>query len=232
LARHACPLWRKDESGASLSLLFAKLPLPLRQTPEAGADLNSGFDRVKGAEQADLTQINTMQISGSFDARFISELSNNQHRVYVRGDDLYFINLGGLNPVTRVVAAQFGVIGMLIGWALNKRAKEQAETLLQRADGQDPEFLLRENKASFKVCVPEISEAAIEPPSFLAVHGKQAGRWNFKLRDGKKFRFEFENNDAMKAALDILPALLNATLRVNVEWNEPKEKFQKPKTHG
>ena len=102
--------------------------------------------------------------------------------------------------------------------------------MLQHAEGQDPESLLRENKTNFKVYVPEISEAVIEPPSFWALHGKQAGRWNFKLRDGKKFRFEFENADAMKAALDVLPGLLNATLRVNVEWNEAKKKFRKKKT--
>jgi len=28
----------------------------------------------------------------------------------------------------------------------------------------------------------------------------------------------------------VLPRLLNATLRVNVEWNELKKKFQKRKT--
>jgi hypothetical protein len=90
--------------------------------------------------------------------------------------------------------------------------------------------LLRENKTNFKVFIPEISEAVINPPSFFAMHGKQAGRWNFKLRDGKKFRFEFENADEMKIALDVLPGLLDATLRVNVEWSEPKKKFQKKKT--
>ena len=151
------------------------------------------------------------------------------YRIYARAGDLYFINLGGLSPVTHALTAHFGLIGMLIGSALKKRAKRQAEALLQRAEGQDPEFLLRENKTNFKVYVPEIREAVIEPPSFFTLRGKHAGRWNFKLRDGKKFRFEFENADAMKAALDALSGLLDATLRVNVEWNEPKKKFQKKK---
>jgi len=173
-----------------------------------------------------------MQNTGSFDARYVSRHSDSVYRIYARASDLYFINLGGLSPVTHVLTAQFGLIGVLIGSALKKRAKRQAETLLQRAEGQDPEFLLRENKTNFKVYIPEISEAVIDPPSFFAMHGKQAGRWNFKLRDGKKFRIEFENADAMKAALDMLPGLLNATLRVNVEWNEPKKRFQKKKTPG
>jgi len=44
-------------------------------------------------------------------------------------------------------------------------------------------------------------------------------------------RFEFENSDELKAALDVLPRLLNATLRINVEWNEIKKRFQKIKHH-
>jgi hypothetical protein len=170
-----------------------------------------------------------MQYTGSFDARFISRRSDNLYRIYVRGSDLYFINLGGVGAVTSAVASQLGLIGALIAMALKKRAKRQAEALLQRAEGQDMEFLLRENKSNFKLYVPEISEAAMEPPSFWAMHGKQAGRWNFQTRDGKKFRFEFVTTDAVKAALDVLPGLLNATLRVNVEWNEPKKKFLKKK---
>jgi hypothetical protein len=74
-----------------------------------------------------------------------------------------------------------------------------------------------------------LRDSVIEPPSFFAFHGKQAGRWNFSLRDGKKMRFEFENTDEMKAALDALPRLLNATLQVNVEWDETKKRFQKKK---
>ena len=90
--------------------------------------------------------------------------------------------------------------------------------------------MLRENKTNFKVFIPEITEAAVEPPSFFALRGKQAGRWNFNLRDGKKFKFEFENVGTMQAALDLLSRPLNGTLRINVEWNEPKKKFQKKKT--
>jgi hypothetical protein len=74
---------------------------------------------------------------------------------------------------------------MLIGSAMKKRAKKQAETLLQRAEGQDLEFLLRENKTNFKVYIPEIAEAVVEPPSFLAMHGKQTGSWNLNCVTAK-----------------------------------------------
>jgi hypothetical protein len=173
-----------------------------------------------------------MQSNGSFDARFVSRGTYNLYRIYVRGSDLYFINLGGVSTVTRVVTSQLGLVGALIDMALKKRAKRQVEALLQSADGQDPESLLRGNKSNFKLYAPEIGDAAMESPSLWAMHGKQAGRWNFKLRDGKKFRFEFVTAGAMKAAVELLAASLNATLRVNVEWNDLKKKFQKPKTHG
>lgn len=170
-----------------------------------------------------------MQNNGSFDARFVSRSSDNLYRIYVRGSDFYFINLGGVSAATRMVTVQFGLIGALIEQALKKRARQKTEALLQRAEGQDPESLLRENKTNFKLYAPEISDAAIEPPSVWAMHGKQAGRWNFQTRDGKKFRFEFVTADAMKTALALLTESLNATLRVNVEWDQLKQKFQKKK---
>jgi hypothetical protein len=172
-----------------------------------------------------------MPNTGSFDAKYVSRSSDRTYRIYAQAGELYFIDLGGLGLVAHALTSQLGLIGMLIGSAMKKRAKRQAETLLQRAEGQDLEFLLRENKTNFKVFIPEIAEAVMEPPSFFAMRGKQAGRWNFNLRDGKKFKFEFENTEAMQAALNLLSGPLNGTLRVNVEWNEPKKKFQKKKTH-
>ncbi|MGA9779463.1 MAG: hypothetical protein ACLPRE_11950 [Limisphaerales bacterium] len=105
-----------------------------------------------------------MQSNGSFDARFVSRSADNLYRIYVRGSDLYFINLGGLSPVTRALTVHFGLIGMLIGSALKKRARRQTEALLQRPEGQDPETLLREHKASFKLYAPEIGDAVITAP--------------------------------------------------------------------
>jgi len=171
-----------------------------------------------------------MQKNESFDAKDVSRNVDCQYRVYAQSGEFYFIYLGGLGQTARVVTAQFGLIGALIGSAMKKRAQKQADAVLQRAEGQDLETLLRENKKSFKVYIPEITEAVMEPPALFAMHGKQTGRWNFKLRDGKKFRFEFETIEAMQAAMNLLPRLLNATLHVNAEWNEPKKKFQKKKT--
>jgi len=161
----------------------------------------------------------------------VSTRSDSVYRIYARGNDLYFIQLAGLSTTAQALTVHFGLIGMLIGESLKRRAKKKTEEFLQRAGQVDPEELLCENKNNFKAYIPEIREAAIEPPALFAMHGKQAGRWNFSLRDGKKMRFEFENSDELKAALDVLPRLLNATLRVNVEWDEMKKRFQKIKHH-
>jgi hypothetical protein len=167
----------------------------------------------------------------TFNARLVSSRSDSVYRVYARGNDLYFIQLAGLSTTAQALTVHFGLIGMLIGESMKRRAKKKTEAILQRAGQVDPEELLRENKNNFKVYIPELRDSAIDPPSFFALHGKQAGRWSFSLRDGKKMRFEFENSDELKAALDVLPRLLNATLRINVEWNEIKKRFQKIKHH-
>jgi hypothetical protein len=172
-----------------------------------------------------------MENSATFNARLVSTRSDSVYRIYARGNDLYFIQLTGLSTTAQALTIHFGLIGYLIRESMKRRAKKKTEEFLQRAGQVDPEELLRENKNNFKVYIPEIREAAIEPPALFAMHGKQTGRWNFFLRDGKKMRFEFENSDELKGALDVLPRLLNATLRVNVEWNEMKKRFQKIKHH-
>lgn len=164
-----------------------------------------------------------------FDARFVSKNQDHMFRVYVQGSDLYFVDLGGLGDAGRLTV-HFGLIGYLIGAAIKKKAKQKAEELLQRFEAQDLESLLRESKQSFKIYIPEISEAVIDPPTIFALHGKQTGRLNVKTRGDNEFRFEFENVDSLRAALEALPGLLNGTLRLNGEWNEMKKKFVKKKT--
>src|SRR5215469_3807869 len=153
-----------------------------------------------------------MTSNSLFDARFITRNNDHMFRIYAQGSDLYFVDLGGLGDVGRAVTAQFGLIGYLIGAHMKKKAKQKAADLLQRFEAQDLESLLRESKSSFKIYIPEISEAVIDPPAFFAMHGKQTGRLNLKTRDDKKYRFEFENVDSLRAALDVLPKLLNGTL--------------------
>ena len=170
-----------------------------------------------------------METPATFNARLVSTSFERVCRIYVRGSDLIFIQNAGLSTTAEAVAIHFGLVGALIGALLKKQAKQKAEAASQLAGQQDPEQLLREHKDNFKVYIPEIRDSTIEPPAFFQLHGKQAGRWNFTLRAGKKMRFEFETIDEMKTALNLLPQLLNATLKVNVEWDEMKKRFQKIK---
>ena len=100
---------------------------------------------------------------------------------------------------------------------------------MQRFDQTDPEQLLSEHKHNFKLHTSEIKEGALNPPALFAMHGRQAGRWQLLLRDGRRMNFQFETNDDLKAAMELLSRFLNSTLKVNIEWNEKKKKFQKQK---
>ena len=44
--------------------------------------------------------------------------------------------------------------------------------------------------------------------------------------------FEFETNEDMSAALNLLPQYMNSSLIVNVEWDQTKKRFRKKKTHS
>ena len=44
--------------------------------------------------------------------------------------------------------------------------------------------------------------------------------------------FEFENNEDMSAALNVLPQFFNSSLIVNVEWDQAKKRFRKKKAQG
>ena len=58
----------------------------------------------------------------------------------------------------------------------------------------------------------------------------KAGRLNFSVRHGEKIKCEFDNAAEMNKAIHLLAPLLNSTLKVNVEWNEEKRRYEKKKT--
>jgi hypothetical protein len=108
--------------------------------------------------------------------------------------------------------------------------KKKAKDRLQKIDQQNPEDLLRESEKNFKLYLGEIRDASIEPPALVATSGK-VGRLNLLVRHGEKIKFEFGNAAEMKNAMNLLAPLLNSTLRINVEWNEQKQRFQKKKNN-
>lgn len=165
-----------------------------------------------------------------FDVKLVSPHTiAGTYRVYVERGDLIFIQLeGGKMAVIGAVAPLLGPLGGLIPLGLWLLGKERNKIKKQRLESGDPEQLLRESEANFKLNLAEIRHAAMEGPKLFMEHGK-AGRMNLTVRHGEKIKCEFEEIAQMRRALDLLVPLLNATLTVNVEWNAKTGKFEKKK---
>ncbi|HWX18654.1 MAG TPA: hypothetical protein VN578_01990 [Candidatus Binatia bacterium] len=176
-------------------------------------------------------RVKDMEPAASFTARRASARAIRVYRVYLRRDDLFFIVLADdLSARPETLTAHFGLLGLLIGAMMKKRAKKKNAAATQRMDQTAPEQLLTEHKHNFKLHTSEIREGSIEPPPWITLETSQAGHWKLLLRDDRKLKFQFENNEEMTAALDALSKLFNGGLKVNVEWDEKKKRFKKKKS--
>jgi hypothetical protein len=167
----------------------------------------------------------------TFDVRLISPIaSSGTYRVFGERSDLLFIQIeGGSKSALAAIAPLLGPAGNLIPLALWLFTKKKAKDRLQKIELQNPEDLLRESGNNFKLYLAEIRDASIDPPAFVSTSGK-AGRLNLLVRHGEKFKFEFVNAAEVNNAIHLLTPLLNSTLRVNVEWNGEKQRFEMKKT--
>jgi hypothetical protein len=167
----------------------------------------------------------------AFNAKLITPIfSAGTYRIFVERSDLLFIQIeGGSKSILAATAPLLGPAGNLIPLGLWLFTKKKAKDRLQNVDQQNPEDRLRESEQNFKLHLSEIRDASIEPPTLFAASGK-AGRLHLLVRHGEKFKFEFENAVEMNKAIHLLAPLLNSTLKVNVEWNEEKRRFEKKKT--
>jgi hypothetical protein len=184
-------------------------------------------------KEANQTKTLTQPVSAetAFNAILISPISSaGTYGVFNRRSELLFIQIeGGVKSSLAALAPLLGPAGGLIPLVLWLFAKKREKGRLQNIDQQNPEDLLRENDSNFKLHLAEIRDATIVPASFLATRGK-AGRLLLTVRHGEKLEFEFENAVEMAKAIQALTPLLNSTLRINVEWNETKQQFQRKKT--
>lgn len=164
----------------------------------------------------------------AFDVRLVSPASlAGSYRVFVLRDDLVFIQTqSGAHSAVAALAPLLGPVGNLIPLVLWLTSRKKTKARQQLLNDADPENLFSENPGSFKLNQAEIRDAAIGPPSWLATSGK-AGRLDFLVRHGEKIRCEFPAAADVWVAVSLLPPLLNATLRINVEWNDAKQRFQK-----
>lgn len=170
------------------------------------------------------------ETQSAFDVQLISPISSaGAYRVFIERNDLLFIQIeGGTKSVLAAVAPLLGSFGGLIPLALWLFTKKKAKDRLQEIGQQNPEDLLRDSEKNFKLYAAEIRDASIEPPVFISNSGK-AGRLILLARHGGKFKFEFKNAADMNRAIHLLTPLLGSTLRMNVEWNGPKQRFEKKK---
>jgi len=167
----------------------------------------------------------------AFNVILVSPLSSaGKYRIFVERSDLLFIQVeGGSRSVLEVAVPFLGPAGGIIPLALWLFGKSKARAKLQRLEEGSSEELLRENENNFKLNLAEIREAAIEAPAFFQKRGK-AGRLNFSVRHGEKIKCEFDNAAEINKAIHLLAPLLSSTLKVNVEWNGEKRRFEKKKT--
>ena len=165
----------------------------------------------------------------AFNVKLVSPLSSaGKYRVFVERSDLLFIQVeGGSRSILEAAAPFIGPAGNIIPLTLWLFGKSKAK--LQRLEEGNPEELLRESENNFKLNLAEIRDAAIEAPSFFQTSEK-AGRLNFSVRHGEKIKCEFDNAAEINKAIHLLAPLLSSTLKVNVEWNGEKRRFEKKKT--
>jgi hypothetical protein len=168
--------------------------------------------------------------SPSFDVKLTAPiLSAGSYRVFVERSDLIFIQVeGGKSQIVAAFAPLLGPAGGLIPLALWLLGKRSARLNRERIETENPEDLLSESTANFKLHVAEIREASVEPPKMFMKTGK-AGELNFSIRYDERVKCEFENAAQMTKAIQLLAPLLHSTLRVNVVWNEKTGKFEKKK---
>jgi len=162
----------------------------------------------------------------AFNARAIfAWTADRLYRVYVRDDALYFIRTGGQGMAT-AVGAGFGMVGALVGQAIEKRSAAKRSARLAAEEREGLQTMLAGHKHNFRVSPGDIGESSIEPQPAFGGHGAAVGRWLLTLGD-KKWTLEFPKVADMEVALAHLPRWFGDRLRVNVQWDERKKRYGK-----
>jgi hypothetical protein len=166
----------------------------------------------------------------TFNVKLVSPVSSaGKYRVFVERNDLLFIQVeGGASSALATLAPLLGPGGSIITLILWLFTKKKAKDRLQRIETGEPVKLLRDGENNFTLNLAEIRDATVEAPALFQTSGK-AGRLIFLVRHGEKIKCEFDDNTEMTKAISLLTEFMNATLRVNVEWNAQKERFIKKK---
>ncbi|HEX8522487.1 MAG TPA: hypothetical protein VF669_09550 [Tepidisphaeraceae bacterium] len=143
-------------------------------------------------------------------------------RIYLTSEAIYFIKVGGSKQQAQVVAAQFGLLGILIGHFLKKRATQKTQEKLNAVAGVAPEQLLAADKVNKVAPVTECTEMCINPRSFLS--GARFGTWTFRDAKGKKRTYTFDDADNFLAAVERLSKTFGEKVQVKAQLHPSRKK--------
>jgi hypothetical protein len=152
----------------------------------------------------------------AFNARAVFWLRPDRlYRVYPTRGELFLIRIGGQGgDLAGALGALLGPLGALIEERLRKRGAERLERRVAEVDRLPPEIRAREHPQSFQLSVGQIVESQILESSRVATHGRHVGRWLLTLQGGERWSFQFETQEDLARALELLPRELGERLRI------------------
>jgi hypothetical protein len=159
---------------------------------------------------------------------------NRFYRVYVRTDELWFIEGGSsLTPELALQgAAIHGLVGAVVGGIIAHNVRKTTvarQSLLDAASEDDLGQLAAAEKPNFRVSIGDLSDVRIEPKTFW--HGiaysnpQHAGLLYLSHPDQGALKLEFASPQEMRSAIDLLRPALGDRLKVNVVWDGSKQAF-------
>jgi hypothetical protein len=164
-------------------------------------------------------------MSSAFNARLVSNWTPDRlYRVYVVRDEMFFIRIGGQGGFAQGMAAQFGLLGLYLLKAYNRRSAAKLAAKIAELDRISPSIHLSAHKHNFHVGATGVERSSLEAPPVLGAHGEHCGRWRLKLRDAKEWLFQLETPEDMTAAHELL-STLGCPHVSKVVWDAAKKRF-------
>src|SRR4030095_14907523 len=121
--------------------------------------------------------------AAAFNARAVfTWKSDRQYRVYVRGQELFFVRTGG-QMSGELVARQFGLLGVLV-WSLMKKSRQRKHAaMIEMLDKTPLNELVTKHKHSSRSHPMQLTEQVLEPAGWFKSHGNYIARWRFTMAD-------------------------------------------------
>ena len=159
-------------------------------------------------------------------------LPSGQYRIYVRGDDLIFIQVeAAAHSVLDSIHGFLGPFGALIPLATWAFSKHRPKGWTQRLETADPEDLIRDDEKNFRLHLSEIREATMDAVPYWRLSAKSAVRLDLLVRQNEKMKLALATSADVETARQLFASRLPAVFKVNVEWSEADQRFQKKEAH-